>query len=87
MCALKVPDACLLAFPFCPLNPFPGDADVGVSCAVLIPLLNNDTIAEGPLASVTFQVGSVAKVKQQLIGSTTRLELPGPPGEAVAIAL
>uniref|UniRef100_A0A7R9VFK0 Metallo-beta-lactamase domain-containing protein n=1 Tax=Chlamydomonas euryale TaxID=1486919 RepID=A0A7R9VFK0_9CHLO len=56
---------------------------------VLVPLLNAQIDAEGPLSPAVFQRGDVAAVRQQLAdaGLSTRLEMPAPPGETLAIAL
>lgn len=56
---------------------------------VLVPLLNSEIDSEGPLSEVVYDRGSIDQVKQQLKDSklATRLELPAPPGESLAIAL
>ncbi len=57
---------------------------------VLVPLLNADIDSTGPLyARAVFERGTVDSVRQQLkhAGLPTRLELPAPPGEALAVAL
>ncbi|KAG1669006.1 hypothetical protein FOA52_000599 [Chlamydomonas sp. UWO 241] len=56
---------------------------------VLVPLLNHEIDQEGPLAPAVFNRGNVDSVRQQIkdCGLATRVELPAPPGESMAIAL
>mmetsp|Transcript_40508 Transcript_40508/g.90039 ORF Transcript_40508/g.90039 Transcript_40508/m.90039 type:complete len:157 (+) Transcript_40508:648-1118(+) len=56
---------------------------------VLVPLMNADINQEGPLSSIVQERGSVDQARQQLrqLGLDTRMEMPAPPGEALAIAL
>ncbi|KAG1669003.1 hypothetical protein FOA52_000596 [Chlamydomonas sp. UWO 241] len=56
---------------------------------VLVPLLNLEIDQEGPLAPAVFNRGNVDSVRQQIkySGLATRVELPAPPGESMAIAL
>lgn len=56
---------------------------------VLVPLLNSEIDAEGPLNTIVFDRGTVAAAKAQLqqAGIEARVEMPAPPGETLAIAL
>ncbi|KXZ43246.1 hypothetical protein GPECTOR_96g712 [Gonium pectorale] len=56
---------------------------------VLLPLMNHEMEASGPLTSVVWQRGDPAVVSELLRreGLDTRVEFPAPPGEALALAL
>lgn len=57
---------------------------------VLLPLLNHDMDASGPLTSIMWQRGdaqAVAELLQREGLTDTRIEYPAPPGEALALAL
>lgn len=51
--------------------------------------MNADIDQEGPLSEYVFDRGSVEEARQKLrkSGLPTRLEMPAPPGESLAIAL
>ncbi|GIL72036.1 hypothetical protein Vretimale_562 [Volvox reticuliferus] len=57
---------------------------------VLLPLLNHDMDASGPLTSILWQKGDehgVAELLRREGLTDTRVEYPAPPGEALALAL
>ncbi|GFR40167.1 hypothetical protein Agub_g724 [Astrephomene gubernaculifera] len=56
---------------------------------VLLPLLNHELDASGPLAALLRQRGDERAVQEVLRreGLATRVEYPAPPGEALALAL